>query len=122
MMAAMGSERYNLKGDAEQGRVELTIGDTIVEREFRRRKGSIKSNSEGYLEKPELADLFAFLLENNEARRAVAQRENLHEIITRPIDTDELNAEIDKLQTEKRQIDSKIKHIEERERELVDIE
>ena len=41
---------------------------------------------------PELADLFAFLLESNEARQAVARGDDLRETIMRPIDTDEIES------------------------------
>ena len=122
VMAAMGSDRFTLKGDADHGHVRLTLGETVVEREFNRRNGTVESTGEGYLDDPELANLFAFLLENNEARRAVARGENLRELITRPIDTDEINAEIERLQVEKRQLDEQIEHIDERERDLVDLE
>ena len=122
LMAAMGSDHFNLKGDADYGHVRLTLGDTIVEREFNRRNGGVLSTGEGYLDDPELANLFAFLLEDNEARQAVARGENLREIITRPIDTDEVNAEIDRLQAEKRQVDDQIANLDERERDLVDLE
>jgi DNA repair exonuclease SbcCD ATPase subunit len=122
VMAAMGSDRFNLKGDADHGRVRLTLGDTVVEREFNRRNGVVDSAGEGYLDDPELANLFAFLLEGNEARRAVARGDDLREIITRPIDTDEINAEIERLQAERRQVDEQIDRIEERERDLVDLE
>ncbi|WP_137285849.1 archaea-specific SMC-related protein [Halorussus salinisoli] len=122
VMAAMGSDAFNLKGDADHGRVQLTLDDTVVEREFNRRNGIVESSSDGYLDDPELANLFAFLLEENEARQAVARGDNLREVITRPIDTEEINTEIDRLQSEKRQLDEKIEHIEDRERELVELE
>jgi chromosome segregation ATPase len=122
VMASMGSDRFNLKGDADHGRVRLTLGDTVVEREFNRRNGVVESTGNGYLDDPELANLFAFLLEENEARRAVAHGENLREVITRPIDTDEINAEIERLQAEKRRVDEQIERVDDRERDLVDLE
>lgn len=63
-----------------------------------------------------------FLLEDNEARQAVARGDNLRELLTRPIDTEEINAEIERLQAEKRQLDEQIEHIDDRERDLVDLE
>jgi len=93
----MGSDQFNLKGDADHGYVRLSLGDTVVEREFNRRNGVVDSTGEGYLDDPELANLFAFLLEDNESRQAVARGENLRELITRPIDSDEINAEIEHL-------------------------
>ncbi|WP_257300282.1 archaea-specific SMC-related protein [Haloarchaeobius sp. FL176] len=122
LMAAMGSDQYTLKGDAAEGRVELSLGDTVVERRFERRNGSVHATGSGYLDEPEVAELFAFLLEENAARRAVARGDNLHELLTRPIDTDEIEAEIELLQAEKRNIDDRLSSMEERERELVDLE
>ena len=122
VMAAMGSDRFNLKGDAEYGSVRLKSGETIIEREFNRRNNIVEATGDGYLDDPELADLFAFLLEENEARRAVTRGDNLREIITRPIDTEELKAEIERLQTEKRQLDDQIERIDEREQDLVNLE
>ena len=122
VMAGMGSDQFNLKGDANHGHVHLTLGDTTVEQEFNRRNGVVASTGEGYLDDPELAELFAFLLEDNEVRRAVARGDNLRDIITRPIDTDEINAEIERLKAEKRELDDQIEHIDERERDLVDLE
>lgn len=115
IMAAMGSDQYTLKGDAESGRVHLEFDGTVVERRFERRNGSVTALDDGYLDDPEVAELFAFLLEDNEARRAIARGDNLHEIITRPIDTVEIEAEIERLQANKRELD-------ERERDKLELE
>lgn len=114
LMASMGSDQYTLKGDAGEGRVELELGDTIVERRFERRNGSVAALDDGYLDAPELADLFAFLDEENDARRAVARGDNLHEVIMRPLDTNEIEAEIERLQATKRSLDEQLERIDER--------
>lgn len=123
VMAGMGSDRFTLKGDADRGRVRLALDDTVVEREFdRRTDDAVEATGEGYLDDPELADLFAFLLEDNEARRAVARGADLRDLIVRPIDTEEIDAEIERLQAEKRQVDDRIERIDEREGDLVELE
>ncbi|WP_256301609.1 archaea-specific SMC-related protein [Haloarchaeobius salinus] len=122
LMAVMGSDQYTLKGNAEKGRVELDIGETIVERRFERQHGTVNAKEPGYLDDPETAELFAFLLEDNEARQVAARGENLHELLTRPIDTAEIEAEIELLQAEKRDLDEKVSKIEERERDLTGLE
>src|SRR5699024_6206877 len=97
LMGALGSDRVSLKGDADEGRVELTLGgedDSIYTRTLAREDGTVVMGGEPYLEDSEGADLFAFLLENNEARQAVARSENLREVIMRPVDTDAIQAEI----------------------------
>jgi chromosome segregation ATPase len=122
VMAAMGSDQFTLKGDADAGSVAFEFDDTVVERRFERRNGTVACEGDGYLDDPELADLFAFLVEENESRRAVERTDDLREIITRPIDTTEIEAEIERLQASKRSVDDHLSTIDERERDLVDLE
>ena len=122
IMAALGSEQSSLKGDANSGTVELTFDDDEYTRSLYRQNGTVSFDGDPYLEDPELADLFAFLLESNEARRAVGRGDNLREIIMRPIDTDEIEAEISALETEKRELDERISELERLEEELPDLE
>ena len=122
IMAALGSEQSSLKGDANSGTVELTFDDDEYTRSLYRQNGTVSFDGDPYLEDPELADLFAFLLESNEARRAVGRGDDLREIIMRPIDTDEIEAEISALETEKRELDERISELERLEEELPDLE
>jgi len=117
LMAALGSEHVSLKGDTDEGHVELEIGDSTYTRTLSRTddaagSASISTGGEPYIEDAELADLFAFLLETNEARQAVAQANDLRELIMRPIDTDALQAEIDQLESEKRDLDAEIDQLD----------
>ena len=68
IMAALGSNGASVKGDANEGRVELAIGDTTCTRRLSRQNGTTVVDGDPYLEDSTLADLFAFLLETNEAR------------------------------------------------------
>ncbi len=105
VMAALGSENASLKGDADEGRVELAVGDETYTRTFERRNGTVVTGGEPYLADPTVADLFAFLLESNEARRAVARSEGLRDVIMRPVDTEAIREEIADLRAEKRRLD-----------------
>jgi chromosome segregation ATPase len=60
--------------------------------------------------------------ETNEARQAVAQGDDLRELIMRPIDTDTLQAEIDQLESEKRDLDSEVNQLDQLEDRLPDLE
>jgi len=120
IMGAMGSDNIALKSDTEEGHVELTLGDVTATRQLVREGDTVYPSGEPYLDDSELADLFAFLLESNEARRAVVQNQNLHDIIMRPVDTDKVEAEIRKLTEEKRQVSTRIDELETLEDELVD--
>ncbi|MFC4357790.1 archaea-specific SMC-related protein [Halobium salinum] len=112
IMAAVGSENASLKGDAEEGSVELRLDGERYTRRLRRTPDGVAFDGDPYLDDPELADLFAFLLESNEARRGVAREENLRELIMRPVDTSEINAEIELLRAERRSVDERLEEIE----------
>jgi DNA repair exonuclease SbcCD ATPase subunit len=122
VMAAMGSDQATLKGDAEKGRVEMDIGGETVERTLARTGESVQFSGGGYLDDPEVADLFAFLLESNEARQAVARGGNLREIIMRPVDVGEIRAEIERLEDRKAEINDELAEIEARQRDLPTLE
>ena len=107
LMAGLGSDDVALRGDADEGLVELAIGEETYTRQLRR-AGGIVTTGEPYLEDPTAADLFAFLLESNGARRAVAAGGDLREVVMRPVDTDAIEEEIAGLEREKREIESQI--------------
>ncbi|MGQ4557599.1 archaea-specific SMC-related protein [Halobellus sp. GM3] len=122
IMAAMGSSRVSLKGDADEGRVQLTLDDTTYERTLKRAGSGIQFEGEAYLDDPEVADMFAFLLETNDARQAAARGEQLRDVIMRPVDIDAIRSEITRLESEKGDINDELARIESRKRELPDLE
>jgi chromosome segregation ATPase len=125
LMGALGSDGVSLKGDADEGQIELALGgedDSIYTRTLTRENGTVVMSGEPYLDDPEGADLFAFLLENNEARQAVARGEDLREVIMRPVDTDGIQAEIRQLETQKRDLDEQLDRLESLDDQLPDLE
>jgi predicted nucleic acid-binding Zn-ribbon protein len=122
VMAAMGSDDVTLKGDADSGRVELQFGGDVYERTLTRTNGTVTTGGDPYLEDAELADLFAFLLESNESRRAVAEGADLRELIMRPVDTDAIQAEIEQLLAERRDLDERLDELESVEERLTRLE
>jgi DNA repair exonuclease SbcCD ATPase subunit len=122
LMAAFGSDHVSLKGDADEGQVDLTVGDETYTRTLERRNGTIVTGGDPYLDDTELADLFAFLLESNEARQAVARGEDLRELIMRPVDTEAIQTEIDQLEAEQRDIESELDDLESIADRLPDLE
>lgn len=98
VMAGLGSTNVTMKGDADHAEVKLELGDKTYSQVFSREEGKVKPHGDPYLDDPKLADLFAFLLESNEARRAVATNGDLRELIMRPVDTEEIQSEITRLQ------------------------
>ena len=122
VMAALGSENVAVKGDANEAAVELSIGDETYTRQFRRRGDGIASSGEPYLDDPDPADLFAFLLESNEARRAVAANADLREVIMRPVDVDDIRAEIDGLVERRDALVSELDELDSLKRKLPPLE
>jgi len=122
VMAALGSDNITIKGDADEATVELTIGDVTYTRQLMRRSGSVVTDGEPYLDDCELPDLFAFLLESNEARRAVATSADLRELIMRPVDTDAIEADIERLVQERKSLKRELEEIDDLKGDLPDLE
>lgn len=112
LMAALGSDRTSLKGDADEGHVEFILDDRTYTRTLERQNGTILSSGDPYLSDSELADLFAFLLESNEARQAVARGDDLRDLIMEPVDTEAIQREIRQLKQEKQQLDGDLDELD----------
>lgn len=108
LMAASGSTRASLKGDADEGRVEIDIGPETYTRVLTSSAEGVDFSGDSVFEDTTTADLFSFLLEDNEARRAIAREEDLRELVMRPVDTDELTDRIDSLVAERDRIDDEL--------------
>jgi chromosome segregation ATPase len=91
-------------------------------RTFTRSNGAVTTGGDPFLDDPELADLFAFLLESNEARRSVAMSEDLRELIMRPVDTDAIHAEIREREREKSRIDDELDDLDDLKGDLPGLE
>jgi DNA repair exonuclease SbcCD ATPase subunit len=122
VMAALGSENVSLKGDASEGSVELTVDDRTYTRTLERTNGNVVTRGDPYLDDPELADLFAFLLESNESRRAVARGDDLRELIMEPVDTEAIQRDIDQLEEEKRRLDEELTELDSLKADLPELE
>ncbi|MFC5971133.1 archaea-specific SMC-related protein [Halomarina salina] len=122
IMAAMGSDNASLKGDAEEGHAELEIAGDEYVRTFTRSNGNVSAGGDPYLDDATVADLFAFLLESNDARQAVAQSADLRELIMRPVDTDAIQAEIRDLEAERDRLDDELEELEELKDDLPSLE
>jgi predicted RNase H-like nuclease (RuvC/YqgF family) len=115
VMAALGSDSASLKADADEGHVALELGGATYTRTFQRDGGTVVRGGDPYLEDAadvELAELFAFLLESNETRRAVARGVDLRELIMRPVDTEAIQTEIDRAIRERDRLDDELERLE----------
>jgi DNA repair exonuclease SbcCD ATPase subunit len=122
IMAALGSDDVSVKADADEAHVELDIAGETYTRTLESTNGRVRGDGEPYLEDPTLGDLFAFLLESNEARRAVVTDADLRDIIMRPVDTDEIQAEIDRLVEKRREISDELDELDDLKNRLPSLE
>ncbi|RLM95072.1 archaea-specific SMC-related protein [Haloarcula sp. Atlit-7R] len=122
VMAAHGSEWASVKGDADQGHIEFSLGGETYTRTLTRTDDGVVGSGIGLLTDPTVADLFAFLLEDNEARQAVERGDNLREIIMRPVDVASIHRQIRAAEQRKEEIDEELDRIASLKRELPDLE
>ncbi|GAB3688128.1 AAA family ATPase [Salinarchaeum chitinilyticum] len=108
VMAGMGSTESSLKGDAESGEVVLDVGDETYRRTLERTSAGVTFSGDPYLDDADLADTFAFLLGDNEARLAVERGDDLYDVIMDPVDTASIEAEIERLEAEKEELDDEL--------------
>ncbi|WP_246989684.1 archaea-specific SMC-related protein [Halorientalis marina] len=122
IMTAVGSNDVSLKGDADEGEVELTLDGETYNRTLQRGNDALQLDGNPFLDDSTVADLFAFLLESNEARRAVIRGDDLRELLMRPVDTDEIQAEIDRLERERDEVETKLNELDSLKGELPGLE
>lgn len=122
IISALGSRQATLKADADEGQVEMELGGQTYQRTLQREGSRVHFGGEGYLDDPEVANLFAFLLENNEARQSVSRGEDLRELIMRPVDTEKIRRDIAELETKKDGLDEEIADIERDREKLSELE
>lgn len=120
-MAALGSDDVSIKSDADEGSVELHIGDETYTRRLYRDGGTVRMEGDPYLDDAELADLFAFLLATNETRQAVVTDQDLRELIMRPVDTQAIKDEIDALTDEKADVSQRLDELDDLDRRLTEL-
>lgn len=120
LMAALGSDDVSLRGGADEGSVELTLGDETYTRTLTREGDRVAFGGEPLLDDATTADLFAFLLETNEARQAVTGGADLREVLMRPVDTDEIQAAIEDRLEERREVDRQLEEVEQAKERLAE--
>lgn len=122
IMGALGSDDVSLKSDADEGHIELEIGSETYTRRLTRSNGTVNMYGDPYLDDPELADLFAFLLATNETRTAVLTEQDLREIIMRPVDTASIQREIESLEDERARLDEELEELSTLEQQLPELQ
>ena len=119
----LGGRHPPLRGGCDDGAVTLDTGDGRYALDLRRRDGETGvADATPYTEAATLVDLFVALGEENPIRRAVVDGGDLHDLLMRPVDTDEIDAEIERLQARRDGIDERIDALDERVDDLPELE
>lgn len=124
IQTAFGTDVALMEG-ATEGRVSLDIDGTAHEVSLGRDGGTVVREGSPVLEDDYdrlLADLFAFLGEQNEIRRRVRAGDDLKDVLTRPLDLENIDQRIQSLTEERRAVESELERAEASERELVELE
>jgi chromosome segregation ATPase len=110
--AALGTDSFTLKRDAEVGEATLRVGGDEYVCRLRRENSHIERECEPYLDEPELAELYAVLFGSNEIRQTVREGGDVRELIVRPLDMAEINDRIGEIVTRRREIDRQLDQYE----------
>lgn len=112
--AALGSERASLKGDAAHGHSKLVWDEETYYREITEENGSVRFTGEPLIKQgdTEMVELFALLFERNEARQAIKHGKDLRDIVMRPVDTEDINRQIEALKEKRTRLQNELSEIE----------
>jgi predicted nucleic acid-binding Zn-ribbon protein len=111
----LGGPHPPLRGGCDAGSVALDTGDERYALDLRRRDGeTVVADATPYAAASTLVDLFVVLGEENPIRRAVVDDGDLHELLMRPVDTAEIDAEIERLQDRRDDIDERVAALDDR--------
>lgn len=107
--AVLGGPTPSLKSDADRGEVVLDVdGEEYYVAVESKGGRTVVTDERRYSPERDLCELFVSLDEMNPIRRAVVGDGDLHDLLMRPVDTDEIEAEIARLERRKVTIDEQI--------------
>ncbi|WP_281195672.1 archaea-specific SMC-related protein [Halorubrum sp. F4] len=111
---AMGTATPLTEG-ADAGRVELETPDDAYTVELERRDGTVVTRGSGLLEDEYdriRADLYAFLDEDNAIRDAVRRGDDLADLLTKPLEFENIEERIAELRSERSSVDAELSNAE----------
>jgi chromosome segregation ATPase len=111
-----------MKSDAEEAEITFQLDDETYTREYSRTDGGLTSSGRQFTERRELVDLFVRLMQDNEIRRTVVQGDSLRDLLMGPVDTDEIEREIQERKRERKHIEERFREINRKEERLPTLE
>jgi predicted nucleic acid-binding Zn-ribbon protein len=119
----LGGPHPPLRGGCDAGAVTLAADGERYELDLRRRDGeTVVADATTYAPESTLVDLFVALGEGNPIRRAVVDDGDLHDLLMRPVDTEAIDDELDRLQERRDEIDERLATLGDRVDDLPELE
>lgn len=124
LATGLGGQEATVKTDAEEGSVRIEIGEETYERRLTAHSAGAQPRieGEGYLDHPESAELFAWLLADNDIRQALRTDTELRDLAMRPVDTEEIESREADLISERQEIDAELGELEEKAERLPELD
>jgi chromosome segregation ATPase len=112
LSAVLGGPAPTLKSDAEEGFVRLETAEEEYYVELASQNGrSVVSAADRFSDESRLCELFVSLDETNPIRQAVVGGDDLYELLMDPLDVDEIESEIERLQSRREAVDDRLDEI-----------
>lgn len=119
LSAVLGGPTPPLKSDTNTGRVDLEMGTDEYYVELSKQNGTqAVTEAKRFAELEDLCELFVTLDETNPIRQAVVNDGDLYDLLMRPVDTEEIEAEIERLKTRKDDLDDRLSELDRKEDRL----
>jgi predicted nucleic acid-binding Zn-ribbon protein len=119
----LGGPHPPLRGGCDAGSVTLDAEGERYGLDLHRRDGrTVVADAAPYAEASTLVDLFVSLGEENPIRRTVVDGDDLYDLLMRPVDTEEIDAEIERLRERRDDIDERLAALDDRIGDLPELE
>lgn len=114
LATGLGGNLSSVRSGQSEGSVTIEIDGEEYTRTVERRNGRSVPRGDGYLDDAKDAELFAWLLTNNEIRQAIRTQDghDLRELAMEPVDTEQIEDQKEQLKQKRDQLDTDIKEVE----------
>ncbi|ADB63491.1 Chromosome segregation ATPase-like protein (plasmid) [Haloterrigena turkmenica DSM 5511] len=113
LAAVLGGPTPPIKSDADRGRVTLRTDENEYFLELSNENGDpTVTDAERFSDRTDLCELFAALGETNPIRQCLLTDGDVYELLMRPVDTAEIEAEIEQLKARKDRLDERLAELD----------
>lgn len=109
----LGGPVPRVKTDEGRGRVEMSAGDDEYTLELAADgEGTVVTDRSPYADDTGLCELFVALTEDNPIRRAVQRGDDLYELLMQPVDTEQIERDIERLVDERERLTDRLDELD----------